>query len=124
MASPNQILGRVTVTVNGTVLSVKQGTTEVMPGYGERDVVLGENGPEGFTEKAAASTLKCTVLAKAGMTAAKLWAMIDQHVQVQGDNGLLYDLIQFTVTKVDAIKSGEGGWAIEAFAMRTNESTS
>jgi hypothetical protein len=122
--SPNQILGRVTVTLDGTVLPIKQGTTEVTPGYGERTPVEGESQTEGFTEKSTTWMIKYTLLAKGGMTAAKVWSWVDRHVQVQGDNGLLYDLIQTTTTKVDAIKSGEGAWAVEMFCMRGNEATS
>jgi hypothetical protein len=122
--SPNQILGKVTVTLDGTVLSIKQGTTEVLPGYGERTPVEGESQTEGFTEKSTTWTIKFTAVAKNGQTAAKIWSWVDRHVQVQGDNGLLYDLIQTTTTKVDAIKSGEGGWAVEMFCMKGVESTS
>lgn len=124
MASPNQILGKVVVTLDGQVLPVKQNTTEVTPGYGEREVQLGENGPEGFIEKAAAYMWKFTVFAKPGMTASRLWNIKDATLQVAGDNGLTYDLIQSTTLKVNPIKSGEGGWEVEGFAMRGNESQS
>ena len=125
MSSPNQIFSKATVSVDGQRLPVKQGTVEVTPGYGERNAEMGEYGPEGFSEKATAYMLKCTVFAKGGITAAKLWAFIDKTVQVEGDNGLTYDLVQTTTLKVGPIKTGEGaGWELEMFAMRGNESVS
>jgi hypothetical protein len=122
MASPNQILGRATVTIDGTRISTKQGEATSDASTIERQPEMGEYGPEGFSEKAKAGTLKFRVYAKQGLTAAKLWALVDTTAVFEGDNGYTATYVQATTTKVGEIKSGEGaGFEVEMFAMRVNE---
>ncbi len=125
MSSPNQILGKATITIDGKRIATKQGEASGDFAPGERAVEMGENGPEGFSEKAKAGKLKFTVYAKQGVTVSQLWAMVDVTVLFEGDNGYTATCVQSTTLTVGEIKSGEGaGWEVEMFAMRVNEATS
>lgn len=121
MASPNQILGKATIIIDGKRAASKPGA-ELTPGYGERTVEMGEHGPEGFSEKAGAWTLKFVMFAKTGITAAQLWNLVDTTIVFEGDNGYRSTLVQATTLKVGPVTTGEGaGWEVELFAMRGNE---
>lgn len=125
MASPNQILGKATIVIDGKRAATKQGESELTPGYGERTPEMGEHGPEGFSEKAGAWGLKMRIYAKAGVTASQLWNLVDATIVFEGDNGYTATLVQATTTKLSSIKTGEGaGWDVELFAMRGNEEAS
>ncbi|MBX9944951.1 MAG: phage tail tube protein [Reyranella sp.] len=121
MASPNQILGKAVITVNGQRIASKPGA-ELTPGYGEREAAMGENGPEGFTEKAGVWMLKAEWYAKAGITASKLWNLVDATIVFEGDNGYRCTLVQATTMKVGPLKTGDqGSFEVELFGMRGNE---
>jgi tail tube protein len=123
--SPNRILGRCTITVNGTKLDSKPGA-ELSPGTGERQAEMGEYGPVGFTEKAVAATLKVDVYVKPGVTQAALYSTMDATILFEGDNGYSCTLVGCTATKVSGVKTGGGGavHTCEFFALTSRETSS
>lgn len=123
--SPNRIMGRATITVDGKRLATKPGA-EWDPTTGERSPEMGEFAPEGFTEKAKAAMLKVDVFKKPGITASSLYAIKDATVEFVGDDGYTGTLVAATVLKVGPIKTGGGGatWSVEMFGMTANEASS
>lgn len=124
MASPNQILGRATITVNGQRIASKPGAS-LDVSLGERQMEMGEFGPEGFSEKAKAAQLTATFYAKNGLTASQLFALVDQTIVFEADNGYSATLVQATALTVGDVKTGEGaGWEVKFGSMIANEATS
>jgi hypothetical protein len=123
--SPNRILGRGTVTVDGTRIAVKPGI-EVDALSGERQEEMGEYAPEGFTEKAKAAMLKFEAYVKPGVTQSSLYKFMDVTVVFVGDNGYTCTFVAATTKKVGPPKTGSGGatMAVEMFAMTANEGQS
>lgn len=124
MASPNQILGRATITVNGQRIASKPGAA-LDAVQGERQMEEGEFGPEGWSQKSKAPTLTAIFFAKNGVTASKLFAIVDATILFDGDNGYSCTLVQATALTVGEVKTGEGaGWEVKFGAMRADEVTS
>lgn len=124
MASPNQILGRASITVNGQRVASKPGAS-LDAVQGERQMEMGEFGPEGWSEKSKAAMLTAIFYAKNGVTASQLYAIVDATILFEGDNGYSCTLVQATALTVGEVKTGEGGgWEVKFGAMRANEATS
>ena len=86
MASPNQILGRVTITVGGSKVSSKPGA-KFTPASIEREPQVDDNGYAGFTEKAVAPTVEFEIFIKGAVTAAQLMNIVDDTCMFEGDSG-------------------------------------
>jgi hypothetical protein len=124
MASPNQILGRVKITVAGTVVSSKPGA-KFTPSSVERESVVDDNGYAGFTEKPIAPSVEFEVFIKGKITAAQLMAIVDDTCLFEGDNGYTATLTLATMATPGTVTVASGGSTFQCkmFGGTVNETS-
>lgn len=122
MPSPNQILGRATISVGGTKYSSKPGA-KFTPATVEREPVLDDNGVAGFTEKTVAPTCEFEVFIKGAVTAQQLMALVDDTLLFEGDNGYSATLQLATMMTPGTVTASSSGstYACKMFGMAVNE---
>lgn len=105
MAGPNQVTGRVTITVDGQRLESREGAV-LNTGGVEREPVVGDTGVHGFTEKTVAPTVECSVSHKAGTRLTDLNAINNATLVFATDTGVDFVLRGAWLSKPADLKSG------------------
>jgi hypothetical protein len=106
MVNPNQVTGRVFITVNGVRQQSKEGAKLNMGGVA-RDDVVGDSGVHGYSEKTVAPSIECTISHKANtdMVAIANWA--NETATFQTDTGQTFLLRNAWLSKPPELSKGE-----------------
>jgi hypothetical protein len=122
MPSPNQILGRATITIAGTRISSKPGA-KLMPASIEREAVADDNGYAGFTEKVVIPTCEFEVFIKGNVTAQQLMDIIDDTLLFEGDNGYTASMQLATMATPGTASTSSSGTTFQCkvFGALVNE---
>jgi hypothetical protein len=106
MANPNQVTGRVFITVSGTRLASKEGAKLDFGGI-SRAGVAGDTGVHGYTEKTEIPYVECTISHKGDTSLAALQAFTNESVMFQTDTGKTYSLRSAWLAKSLELSKGE-----------------
>lgn len=106
MANPNQVTGRVFITVNGARLASKEGAKLDMGGV-TRTGVAGDSGVHGYSEKTEIPFIECTISHKADTDMVALAAWANESATFQTDTGQTYLLRNAWLAKPPELSKGE-----------------
>lgn len=106
MANPNQVTGRVFITVNGSRLASKEGAKLDMGGV-TRTGVAGDSGVHGYSEKTEIPHIECTISHKADTDLVALAAWTNETATFQTDTGQTYLLRNAWLAKPPELSKGE-----------------
>ncbi len=106
MANPNQVTGRVFVSVDGSRLASKEGAKLDFGGV-SRTGVAGDSGVHGYTEKTEIPFIECTISHKADTDLSALAAFNNESVTFQTDTGQTYMLRSAWLAKAPELSKGE-----------------
>ena len=106
MANPNQVTGRVFVTVNGQRLASKEGAKLDIGGV-TRTGVKGDTGVHGYMEATEIPFIECTISHMAATDLEAIAAFSMESVVFQTDTGQTYSLSQAWLAKPPELSKGE-----------------
>lgn len=106
MSNPNQVTGRVFITVNGSRLASKEGAKLNLGGV-SRAGVAGDTGVHGYSEKTEIPFIECTISHKADTDLVALAAWANETAVFQTDTGQTYLLRNAWQSKPPELSKGE-----------------
>lgn len=106
MGNPNQVTGRVFITVDGSRLASKEGAKLDLGGV-SRTGVAGDSGVHGYTEKTEIPFIECTISHKGDTDLEALAAFNNESVTFQTDTGQTYLLRGAWLAKPPELSKGE-----------------
>ena len=106
MANPNQVTGRVFVTVNGQRLLSKEGAKLDLGGV-TRTGVKGDTGVHGYIEATEVPFIECSISHTASTDLEAISAYSMESVVFQTDTGQVYSLTQSWLAKPPELSKGE-----------------
>ena len=112
MANPNQVTGRVFITVNGTRLASKEGAKLNMGGV-SRTGVAGDSGVHGYSEKTEIPYIEGAISHKANTDMVALAAWANETATFQTDTGQTFLLRNAWLAKPPELSKGEISLRIE-----------
>jgi hypothetical protein len=112
MSNPNQVTGRVFITVNGSRLASKEGAKLNMGGV-SRTGVAGDSGVHGYMEKTEIPYIEGTISHKANTDMVALAAWANETATFQTDTGQTFLLRNAWLAKPPELSKGEISLRIE-----------
>lgn len=106
MANPNQVTGRVFITVNGVRQASKEGAKLDFGGV-SRTGVAGDSGVHGYQEKTEIPFIECTISHKADTDVVMMSKWANESVIFQTDSGQYYKLMNAWLAKPPELSKGE-----------------
>lgn len=110
-----QVTGRVYITVKGRRLASKEGAKLKMGGV-DRETVLADTGPVGFSEKTVAPGVECTIPHTADVKLQDFQDMTDVSISFDADTGRSFVLNNAWLTKALEMSKGEVALAFDALS--------
>lgn len=104
--NPNQVTGRVFITVNGARLASKEGAKLDFGGV-TRTGVAGDSGVHGYTEKTEIPFIEATLSHKADTDLVVIAAWANESAMFQTDTGQTYLLRNCWLAKPPELSKGE-----------------
>jgi len=117
---PNQITGRVRVSVSGNLLRSKSGAKLNIGGV-ERTPVDGDSGPHGFTEKTMVPFIECVISHTSDTDLEELKNMTDESITFETDTGKSYVLRNAWLENVIELAGGDGEVSLKFSGMSAEQ---
>lgn len=103
----NQITGRIRISLKGKLLRSKAGAKLNLGGV-QRNAVLGDSGPLGFSEETMPPSIEGVIMHTAGTDLEELKAITDENIPFETDTGVTYVLRNAWLENTVELTGGEG----------------